>query len=126
MIFPEFFFIVHLYQNLHQLAEHIDAKTPLPSDRPSVDHAVADTRKSAVEILVGLFLILQAAHQSSAHTGDLGRIQRKILLFCHLDGNRRKLGQIGVAAQRSSADTDSAHDLCLIAHTDLAKLDSGA
>ena len=68
--------------------------------------------------------MLQTAHQSSAHAGNFARIQGKVLLLRHLDGNRNKLGQMAVTAKHSAADADSAQNLRLVAHADLAQLDS--
>ena len=69
--------------------------------------------------------MLQAAHQSSADTGDLGGIQRQALLFCHLDGYRNEVSQIGMTAKLSSTDTDSTAHFRFIPHSDLPKLDPG-
>ena len=41
--------------------------------------------------IVAFLFIFQAAHKSSANSGNLCGIQGKILLFCHLDRYRNKL-----------------------------------
>ena len=79
-----------------------------------------------VQVFVSVFLILKAAHQSSAGSGDLGRIERKILFLCHLDRNRREVAQVGGAAEFSAADPHTAQHLRLIAYADLPQLDPHA
>ena len=62
------------------------------------DHPVSLSGKSGVKILIGLCLILKTAHESSAHTADLLRIQREVLFLCHTDGHRNKIREIAGAA----------------------------
>ena len=62
----------------------------------------------AVQLLVGLLLMLQAAHQSAAYAGNLRRVQGQVLLLGHLDGHRHEIRQVGMAAQGSAADADTA------------------
>ena len=87
-------------------------------------NCISQSRKLFIQLFICFLLVLQAAHQSSAHTGNLCLVKRQILLFCHLYGYRCKLRQICVAAQTSSADTDSSQNLCLIANTNLTKFDT--
>ena len=47
-------------------------------------HKGALLRHLADEILIGLLLIAQAAHQPPAASGDLRRVEREGLGFCHL------------------------------------------
>ena len=69
--------------------------------------------------------MLQAAHQSAAHAGNLRGVQGQILLLGHLDGHRYEIRQMGMTAQWSSTDTDAAQNLCLIPDADLPQLDTG-
>ena len=47
------------------------------------------------------------------------------MLLGHIDGYGDKVCQIAVAAKRSSANTDSTKNFCLITDTNLAKFNSG-
>lgn len=38
-------------------------------------HFITDTRHLTIQVFVGLFFIIQAAHQSATHARDLGRIE---------------------------------------------------
>ena len=71
-------------------------------------------------------LVFQAAHQTAAYTGDLRRIERKVLVLGHVDGDRVKVVEVGRAAQLSAAAAEAADHLRLVAHADLAQLDTGA
>ena len=117
-IFPDFFLVININDNLHQLAKHINA-LHFSLDPFRSCHRISYSRQTFVQILVSLLFILQTAHQPSAHTGNLGGIQRKILFFCHFYGNRNEFRQIRMAAQSSSTDTHSSQNLCLISDTDL-------
>ena len=120
---PHFLLIVHIHQHFYELTKHIHTGN-LTFHAVRQRYDIADTRQLAVQVFIGFLLVFQATHQSSADTRNLRRVQGQVLLFCHLDRNRCKLGQIRMAAKRSAADANSAEDLCLIADTDLAKLDS--
>ena len=48
------------------------------------------SRQAAVQLLIGLLLVLQAAHQAPADTGNLCRIQGQVLLLGHLNRYRDK------------------------------------
>ena len=87
------------------------------------DSLFTQLRHTGIQVLVRVFLVLQAAHQPSAGTGDLGRIQGQILLLCHLDGNRLELPKECRTAQLSSADPDAAQHSGLVSHANLAQLD---
>ena len=84
------------------------------------------TRRDLAQLSVDLMLVFEAAHQTATGTRDLGRVEREILLLCHVDGNRLEVIQKGRAAQRAAADTQTTEHLSLVAHTDLAQLDAGA
>ena len=77
------------------------------------------------QILIGVLLVLQAAHQPAAGPAYLGGIERKPLLLRHLDGNRLKLPQEAGAAERSPADAQTAQHFRLVPYADLAQLDAG-
>ncbi len=123
-VLVQFLFIVHFYQDPHGLAQHIDALHLAPQAVITF-YLIADTGQISVQLLVGVFLIFKAAHQTAADTGNLGRIQGKVLFLGHFDGNRDKIRQIGMAAKGSAANTDTAQDLGLIPDADLAQLDPG-
>ena len=122
-IFTDFFFISHIYDHFHQLAQYADTLY-LTFQSIRSRHAVTHIRQTAVQVFVSFFFIFQTTHQSAAYTGNLGRIQGQILFLCHLDGHRCELGQKCMTAQRSSADTDTAQNLGLIPDTDLTQFDS--
>ena len=84
---------------------------------------VALARHALIKIRIRIRLIFQAAHQPSAGSGNLRRIKRQVLLLRHLDGNRRELRKIRVAAERASADPHAAQDFRLVPDSDLTKLD---
>ena len=72
-----------------------------------------------------ILLVFEAAHQAVAQAGNLRRVERKILLLRHLDGDRREIAQKRPAADRPPARADSAEHLRLVAHADLAQLNAG-
>ena len=79
-------------------------------------------RASVIEVV----LISQAAQQPAADPRHLGRVQRQILGFGHLDRNRRELAQPCGAAQFAAATPEAAQEFRLIAHPHLAHLYPGA
>ena len=118
-------FIIHIAENTDSLAQHADAlhladKTVCAAD------LVPDSREVPVQILIGLLLVLEAAHQPSAHAGYFARIQGQILLLGHPDGDRNKIIQIRCAAERPAARTVAAEHAGLIADADLTQFDAGA
>ena len=80
---------------------------------------------AAQQILIGVLLVFQAAHQPSAGTGDFRGIQAKILGLGHLDGHRLEILQKACAAEGPSADSQSAYHLRLVPNADLPQLDPG-
>ena len=83
-------------------------------------------RRSLDEILIGLLLVFQAAHESAAGAGNLRRIQTEILRFSHLDGDRLEIVEEFLAAEGSAAYAESADHLGLVTHADLPKFNAGA
>ena len=79
---------------------------------------------AALEILIGLELIAQAAHQTTANARDLSGVEGKILLLCHANGDRLELATKARAAQLLAAMGKTAHQACLVAHADLAHIDT--
>ena len=71
-------------------------------------NAIPHIGELGIQIFIGVLLMLQAAHQTSAHTGDLRGVQGQTLLLRHLDGYRYKVRQIGMTAELSAADPDTA------------------
>ena len=67
-----------------------------------------------------------SGHYPPAGAGDFGRIQRKVLRFCHFDGNRLKFIEKLGAAEGLAADAEAAQHTGLIPHANLAQLDTGA
>ena len=90
ILFNFLLIIIQSDHNLDQLTQHIHPGD-FPTETIHCGYPVADRRKLTVQIFIGLFLILQTAHKTSAYTGYLGRIQGQILFLRHLYGHRRKL-----------------------------------
>ena len=88
-------------------------------------HHAARLGGQAVQILVALLLVGQAAHQAAAGAGDLGRVQAQALLLGHLDGDRLEVLQKAAAAEHLPADADAAQHFALVPHTDLAQFNAG-
>ena len=125
MIFMIFFLVVHIHEDAHCLAEHIDALHQSAQAVFSL-YFVADFGKAPIQFFIGLGLVLEAAHQTPADAGDLAGIEREILLLGHLDGDRDKITHPGMTAQRSAADAVAAQYFGLVADADLAQFDAGA
>ncbi|MNW58760.1 hypothetical protein D3C74_366430 [compost metagenome] len=70
-------------------------------------------------------LKFQATHESSAKTGNLCGIQRKVLILGHLNGYRLEVAKPGGTAEHTSAWPQSAEHLGFITHPYLPELDSG-
>ena len=77
------------------------------------------------QVLIGLLLILQAAHEPAAGAGNLGGVQGEVLGLGHLDGDRLELPQKGVAAEGTAADSQAPQHLGLIPNADLPQLNPG-
>ena len=80
--------------------------------------------RTALKVLVGLELVAQAAHQTTAHAADLGGIERQVLLFCHANRDGFKLSAKARAAELLSALGVATHQAGLVAHADLAHVDA--
>ena len=65
--FLNFFLITNFYYYLYKLAEYIYTLY-IALDSVWSSYRISDSRKSAIQLLIGLLLILQTAHQSSAYT----------------------------------------------------------
>ena len=74
MVFVIFFFVVDIDEDADGLAEHIDTLYLSAEAVVALDF-VADFREGAVQLLVGLRFVLEAAHQAAADTGDLAGIE---------------------------------------------------
>lgn len=86
----------------------------------------ADARGDALQFLIRVLLVFQAAHQPAAGPRDFGGIHRKPLFFRHFDRDRLEIVQKGGAAERFAADAETAEHFCLVAYADLAQFDAGA
>ena len=82
-----------------------------------------DLRRTRLEILVGLVLVAQAAHEPAAGARDLAGIEREILLLGHLDGDGLERAAHADAAQHLAAMADAAHGAGLVANAHLAHVD---
>ena len=110
--------------HLADAAQHL-GRDDLAAALGGIDNA-ALTRRDLLELGGGLVLVFQAAHQTAANTGDLRRIERKVLVLGQVDGDRMKVVEVGRAAQLTAAAAEAADHLRLVAHADLAQLDTGA
>ena len=111
-----------LHTDSDALAQQIDL-----DDRPAAVRRIDEglhLRRGLDEILIGLLLVFQAAHEPAARAGDLRRIQTEILRLCHFDGNRLEIVEEFLAAEGSAAHAESADHLGLVAHADLPQLDA--
>ena len=125
MIFMQFLFVIHLDDNAGGLTEDVDALDEAVEAVRGLDF-VAGMGKCLVELLIGLRLVFEAAHEPAAHARDLARVEGQVLLLGHLDGDGHEVGQPGVAAQGPAAAAVAAEDLGLVADAHLAQLDAGA
>ena len=125
VVFVVFLFVVHFDENADRLPEHVDA-LHLAAEAIAPLNFVADFGQIAVELLISIRLVFEAAHETPADAGDLSGIEGEVLLFCHLDGNRNEVAHPGVAAQRSAADAVAAQYFGLVADADLAQFDARA
>ena len=76
-------------------------------------------------LLVGVLLVLQAAHEPAAGPGDLGGVQAQVLGLGHLDGHGDELFQELAAAQGPAADAQAPQHLRFVPDADLPQLDPG-
>ena len=115
--------VIHLNKNPHRLLQNIHTGHFSGQSIRSL-HLVSEPWQVLIQCLVRFLFVFQAAHQSSAGTRNLRRIQRQILLLRHFDRHRDKIRQIGVAAKRPPADSVASENLRLIPHADLTQLNS--
>ena len=83
-------------------------------------------RRGLDEVLIGLLLVFEAAHEPPASAGDLGGVQTEVLRLGHLDGDGLEIVEEFLAAERTAAHAESADHLGLVAHADLPELDARA
>ena len=76
-------------------------------------------------VLIGVLLVLQAAHQTAASAGNLGGIQAQVLGLGHLDGDGHEPIQKLGAAEGPAADAQAADHLSLVPDADLPQFDPG-
>ena len=86
--------------------------------------ALAQLGAAAVEGVVVLLLVAQAAEQAPADAGDLGGVEEEVLLLGHLDGHGGEPVQEAPAAADHAAVAQRADHLRLVAHAYLAQLDA--
>ena len=70
LIFMYLFFVAVLHNDFHQLTQYIHT---LHYTLAAVlrGHKIPDIGQSAVQLLIGLLLVFQTAHQTAADAGDL-------------------------------------------------------
>ena len=76
-------------------------------------------------LAIDIVFIAQTAHKSAAGAARLARIEREILFLCHLYRHLNKIGEERMAAERSAADAEAAHELSFVAYTYLTQLYTG-
>ena len=76
------------------------------------------------QILIGLLLITQTAHQAAAAAGDLGGVKGEGLNLGHLGGDGMKVVQKLTAAVGTAADPEATQHLCLVPDADLSEFDA--
>ena len=69
-------------------------------------------------------LVAQAAHQASAGTRDLLRIERELLVLRRTEVHRAQIRQPRCRAVLASASTDTRESLRFVAHTDLLQFNA--
>ena len=90
-----------------------------------IDYAALPGR-DLLQLCIGFMFIFQATHQAAAYTRDLRRVERQVLILCHIDRNRVEILQIRAATQLAPAGAQPADHLGLVAHADLPQLDARA
>ena len=110
--------------HLASAAQHL-GRDHLAAPLGRIDHAALPGR-DLLQLGIGLMLILQAAHQTAAHAGNLRRVERQVLVLRHVDGHRVEIVQIRAAAQLAPAGAQPADHLGLVAHADLAQFNARA
>ena len=87
-------------------------------------HRGVQLGSAALEVLVGIELVAQTAHEAPAQPRDLLGVQREPLLLGHADGHGAELAAESLAAQLLTAVPDAAHHAGLVAHADLTHVDA--
>ena len=87
------------------------------------DDVGADRRQLALQVLVGVVLVAQAALEPAAAAGDLARVERRPLQLGHLHRDGRHLAEVRVAADRLAAVAVVGQQLGLVADADLPHFD---
>jgi hypothetical protein len=120
--FHEAFAFLAFDQHHHLIGhgQHVnDLAFALRCDNPLVALRQFLTRRHILLIFVD-----ETAAQTTAHAGDLIRGERDALILCHLDRDRREIGEkFGAAAGFEPASAHAADDFRHIARTDLSHLD---
>ena len=113
-----------LRQHADRIPEHVG---PQGLHGPLGGHvAAAQLGGAPLKIRIVLLLVGQTTKQPSAHSGNLGGIEKEVLILGHLDGHRLEAAQKTPATAHLTAVAKSADHLCLMAHPDLAKFDARA
>ena len=73
---------------------------------------------------VHLVLVLEAAHETPAAAGDLGGVERQVLVFGHADGDGLLVAGERGAAEAAAAGAVAADDARLVAGAHLLELDA--
>ena len=89
-----------------------------------VDHAVHGGSFGDLLLIGGVFVV-EAAHKAATNARNFVGIKGQVLLLGHFDGDLNEIRQVAGAAEGSAAGTETAHELGLVAYTDLAELYSG-
>ena len=89
-VFMDFLLVPYIHHSSDGLAQDID-RLDLTDQAIRAFHLIAHAGQVLVELFIRLLFVLEAAHQSPAYAGDLGRVERKILLLGHLDGDRGEI-----------------------------------
>src|SRR5262249_5668978 len=87
---------------------------------------LAQLRGLLVEVLIQRMLVLQAAHEPPAGSGDPQRVDGQVLVLGHPDGHRLEVLEEGGAAQVTAARPDPALQPGLVPRADLPQLDPAA
>ena len=87
-------------------------------------HGLAGLGQVLDQVGIGLLLIGQTALELSAQSGNLGGIERHVLIFGHLDRDALEVRQEAGAAELAAAAADSPQHAGFLAGTDLPELNA--
>src|SRR5579883_468658 len=90
------------------------------------DQGASFLREALPTLHIELVLVAETAHESPARAGDLGRVEREMLVLGYPEVDRAELGQPGGRAVLSTAAAHTVQSLRLIAGADLLELDASA